>query len=129
MLNRKTQSANGAQHHANGGQRGSATKGRKHRRFILSTKARGGRRANEALNGSVKVQSSPTGKPGSARGRALTPAGPSIPPDVTETIKTLVQLAREHGHITYDDINDALPEGLSPEDLDALYVKLRGLDI
>jgi len=60
----------------------------------------------------------------------LAPAGPSIPvADVTETIKTLVQLAREHGHVTYDDINDALPEGLSPEDLDALYAKLRGLDI
>src|SRR4029077_19596087 len=32
-------------------------------------------------------------------------------------------------HITYDDINDVLPDGLSPEDLDALYTKLRGLDI
>src|SRR4029077_12181448 len=32
-------------------------------------------------------------------------------------------------HITYDDINDVLPDGLSPEDLDALYTKLRGLDV
>ena len=49
--------------------------------------------------------------------------------DLTETIKTLLHLAHEHGHVTYDDINDVLPDGLSPEDLDALYTKLRGLDV
>src|SRR6266704_1618863 len=130
MLNRKRQLGNGARHHANGSQRGGTARRQKRHRFIISARARGGRRANEALNGSVEVHSSPPGKPGPTRGRALAPAGPSIPvADVTETIKTLVQLAREHGHVTYDDINDALPEGLSPEDLDALYAKLRGLDI
>jgi RNA polymerase primary sigma factor len=51
------------------------------------------------------------------------------PLDLNETIKTLLQLAREHGHVTYDDINDVLPEGLSPDDLDELYTKLRGLDV
>jgi len=70
------------------------------------------------------------GTSGLARGRASAPVGPGISvPDVAETIKTLVQLAREHGHVTYDDINDALPEGLSPADLDALYTRLRALDI
>ncbi len=49
--------------------------------------------------------------------------------DLTETIKTLLHLAHENGHITYDDINDVLPEGLSPDDLDELYTKLRNLDI
>jgi RNA polymerase primary sigma factor len=48
---------------------------------------------------------------------------------LTETIKTLLHLAQEHGHVTYDDINDILPEGLSPEDLDDLYSKLRNLDV
>jgi len=41
----------------------------------------------------------------------------------------LLHLARENGHVTYDDINDVLPDGLSPEDLDELYTKLRGLDV
>jgi RNA polymerase primary sigma factor len=45
--------------------------------------------------------------------------------DLTETIKTLLHLAQEHGYITYDDINDVLPDNLSPEDLDALLTKLR----
>src|SRR6266404_8801530 len=130
MLNRKRQLANGASHHTNGRRPGAEAKRKKHaRRFIISAKARNGRRTTEVLNGSAKIHSSPRGKPAPAGARAIIPAGSSIPPDVTETIKTLVQLAREHGHVTYDDINDALPEGLSPEDLDALYSKLRGLDI
>jgi RNA polymerase primary sigma factor len=49
--------------------------------------------------------------------------------DLAETIKTLLHLAHENGHVTYDDINDVLPDGLSPDDLDELYTKLRGLDI
>jgi len=49
--------------------------------------------------------------------------------DLTETIKTLLHLAHEHGHVTYDDINDILPDGLSPADLDELYSKLRNLDV
>jgi RNA polymerase primary sigma factor len=57
------------------------------------------------------------------------PAVPGAPGDLAETIKTLVHLSREHGHVTYDDINDVLPEGMSPDDLDELYTKLRNLDI
>ncbi len=49
--------------------------------------------------------------------------------DLNETIKTLLHLAHENGHITYDDINDVLPDGLSPDDLDELYTKLRGMDV
>ncbi len=49
--------------------------------------------------------------------------------DLTETIKTLLHLAQEHGYVTYDDINDVLPDNLSPEDLDALLSKLRSLDV
>ncbi|HWI56499.1 MAG TPA: RNA polymerase sigma factor RpoD, partial [Bacillota bacterium] len=49
--------------------------------------------------------------------------------DLAETIKTLVELAREQGHLTYEDINDLLPDGLSPEELDAIYAKLLNLEI
>jgi RNA polymerase primary sigma factor len=49
--------------------------------------------------------------------------------DLTETIKTLLHLSQEHGYITYDDINDILPDNLSPEDLDTLLTKLRSLDV
>ena len=120
--------ANGARHHVNGKQRGSAAKGRRHHRFIISAKARNGNRTKPSVNGAIKAHSASQGAV-SGRGRTFA-AGPLVSvPDISETIKTLVQLAREHGHVTYDDINDALPEGLSPEDLDELYTKLRALDI
>ena len=49
--------------------------------------------------------------------------------DLAETVKTLLHLSQEHGYITYDDINDILPDNLSPEDLDSLLTKLRSLDV
>jgi len=49
--------------------------------------------------------------------------------DLNETMKALVHLAHENGYLTYDDINDLLPEGLSPEELDDVLTKLRGMDI
>jgi len=49
--------------------------------------------------------------------------------DLTETIKTLLHLQQENGYVTYDDINDVLPDNLSPDDLDELYTKLRSLDV
>jgi len=49
--------------------------------------------------------------------------------DLTETIKTLLHLSQEHGYVTYDDINDILPDNLSPEDLDIVLSKLRSLDV
>src|SRR6185369_10196297 len=65
-----------------------------------------------------------SGQPGLA---APAPAASTV--DLTETIKTLVHLGQEHGYVTYDDINDILPDNLSPDDLDALLSKLRSLDV
>ena len=58
-------------------------------------------------------------------------AAPALPGsvDLTETIKTLLHLSQEHGYVTYDDINDILPDNLSPDDLDAVLSKLRSLDV
>src|SRR5258708_38216072 len=50
--------------------------------------------------------------------------------DLTEKVRELLMLAKEQGHLTYDDINDALPDSiLTPEDLDQIYTKLANLDI
>jgi RNA polymerase primary sigma factor len=62
------------------------------------------------------------------------PTGVTINPtaagiDLTETVKTLLHLAQENGYVTYDDINDILPDGLNPDDLDQLFTKLRSLDV
>jgi RNA polymerase primary sigma factor len=49
--------------------------------------------------------------------------------DLTETVKSLIHLAHENGYLTYDDINESLPDGLTPDDLDEIFTKLRSLDI
>ncbi len=62
----------------------------------------------------------------------LAPAGPAplTSLDVAEKLKSLIRLAREQGHLTYDDLNEALPGHLATSaDLDEVLIKLRSLDI
>src|SRR5262245_33582547 len=133
MLNRKlNKMANGAAKHASSrGRAVSPPKARRHlRRFIISSKAAGHHHppAEEKRNGkassAAQVKAAYAGRhaPGA-------PRAPGAPVDLTETIKTLLHLNQENGHVTYDDINDVLPDGLTPEDLDELYTKLRNLDV
>jgi RNA polymerase primary sigma factor len=44
--------------------------------------------------------------------------------DLTGIFETLVRLAREEGQLTCDDINELLPQSVSTDALDALYLKL-----
>src|SRR6202142_3451591 len=50
--------------------------------------------------------------------------------ELAEKIKELVRLAQEQGHLTYNDISEALPESaIEPEKLDLIFTKLRSLEI
>src|SRR6185369_5393136 len=50
--------------------------------------------------------------------------------DLTEKIRELLILAKEQGHLTYEDINDTLPETIvTPDELDQIYSKLKNLEI
>ena len=50
--------------------------------------------------------------------------------DLTWKVRDLVKLAREQGHLTRDDISEALPDHLiTPEDLEQVLTKLRSLEI
>jgi len=50
--------------------------------------------------------------------------------NLREKIKELVRLAGEQGHLTYEDVSEALPpEVTTPEDLDQVLTKLRSLEI
>ena len=105
------------------------------RRFVVAS-----------AKGEVAPMVEPPGKTngnGQGKGSAKTDlrtTHPNIPPgliinptasgiDLTETVKTLLHLAQENGYVTYDDINDVLPDGLNPDDLDQLFTKLRNLDV
>ncbi|MGO8675517.1 MAG: RNA polymerase sigma factor RpoD [Limisphaerales bacterium] len=130
MLNRKeNKPAAGAEAAGRSDNRVAAGGQRRHRhRFIISSKAPGVRpdpnhEAAPSLPG--KVPAATDAKP--VQGQVG--QTPHAILDLNETIKTLLQMAREHGHLTYDEINDVLPDGVSPEELDDLYMKLRNMEI
>jgi RNA polymerase primary sigma factor len=88
-----------------------------------------------------KTKPAPAEKNGSTgargkKGAAPTPsplqalqAAAGAPTSVPEITKKLIALAQENGYLTYDDINEALPDELNPDDLDEIYMKLRDHDI
>jgi RNA polymerase primary sigma factor len=46
--------------------------------------------------------------------------------DLQERLRELVKLAKEQGYLTYDDINEALPEGMAdPDEMDQIFAQLR----
>ncbi len=104
------------------------------RRFVISNPRRdtaknaetnGKSKSHTATTIATAAQKLPTN--GNTLAPAAAPGQSNV--DLTETIKTLLHLSQEHGYVTYDDINDVLPDNLSPEDLDVLLTKLRGLDV
>ena len=89
-----------------------------------------------------KGQASPQGN-GQTAGPELTPAAhlaqvqqalgsfkSSSGVDLTEKVKELLRLAQEQGYLTYNDINDALPDSIvSAEEMDEVLIKLRNLEV
>jgi RNA polymerase primary sigma factor len=50
--------------------------------------------------------------------------------DITAKVKDLLRLAKEQGHLTYDDLHEALPDNIvTPEDLDEVLARLRGFEV
>jgi RNA polymerase primary sigma factor len=60
-------------------------------------------------------------------------SGPSVLAaefDVTEKLRELIRLAKEQGYLTFDDLNEALPESVNdPEEMEAIMNRLRGMEI
>jgi len=82
--------------------------------------------ARPSLNGELKQAASTLAQAHELLGSIKTRSGV----DLTEKMRDLLRLAKEQGHLTYDDVNDALPENLvTPEDLDQVHTKLRNLEI
>jgi RNA polymerase primary sigma factor len=131
MLKRKRTVRGGvAGNHRNGSRRSAAAKPAPlRRRFVISNARRDASKLQKTKphgNGAVV-----SGEKSPQNGHATPAAGAPVQStvDLTETVRTLLHLAQEHGYITYDDVNDVLPDNLSPEDLDALLTKLRSLDV
>jgi RNA polymerase primary sigma factor len=84
-------------------------------------------------NSFAPAHSSPfaaSGQPPAPGSAAATDAPAANNVEIAEKIKELIRLAQEQGYLTYGDINDALPANLmTPEGLDEIYIKLRGLEV
>ena len=66
-----------------------------------------------------------------ASGKALDKETPiQSEADLQARIRELIKLAKEQGYLTFDDLNEALPEGLTDaDDLDAILIRLRKMEI
>src|ERR1700736_1459948 len=50
--------------------------------------------------------------------------------DLQERLRELVKLAKEQGYLTYDDINEALPEGMAePDEMEQILFLLRWMEV
>ena len=50
--------------------------------------------------------------------------------DLQERVRDMVKLAKEQGYVTYDDINEALPENMAdPEEMELLISRLRSMEV
>jgi len=104
-------------------------KGLKEARFTLQTPIKGETKPNNGgshpANGGLQPPQ-PVGPVVAKSPEAIT----SDSPIIVEKIKELLRLAQDQGYLTYDDINDAIPdEVVSPELLDTVYSKLRGFEV
>jgi RNA polymerase primary sigma factor len=50
-------------------------------------------------------------------------------PELQEKIRELIKLAKEQGYLTFDDLNEALPESVNdPDEMEAIIARLRGME-
>ncbi len=71
-------------------------------------------------------------RPGRALSAKTEPAQPAArsEADTQARIRELIKLAKEQGYLTFDDLNEALPEGITDADeLDAILTRLRRMEI
>jgi RNA polymerase primary sigma factor len=66
--------------------------------------------------------------PGKPRSEIAAPSRTAS--EIQSRIRELIKLAKEQGYLTFDDLNDALPKGITDADeLDAILTRLRRMEI
>ena len=98
--------------------------GSKEARFTLQTNGKGASHKNGSSDAKGTLQPPQPAAP------ALAVAVSVDSPVIAEKVKELLRMAQDQGYLTYDDINDALPDDfVTPEILDTIYSKLRGFEV
>jgi RNA polymerase primary sigma factor len=84
--------------------------------------------AGRGLDPATPADASGNGVPSLPRPAKTGPGRSGV--NLAEKLKELVRLAQEQGYLTHEDVNEALPPGVAtPQDLDAVLVKLRNLEV
>jgi RNA polymerase primary sigma factor len=61
---------------------------------------------------------------------AATPISVIDQPDVQDKLRDLIKLAKEQGYLTFDDLNEALPDNVNdPDEMETIMSRLRTLEI
>jgi RNA polymerase primary sigma factor len=98
--------------------------GSKEARFTLQTNGKGASHKNGSKGGLQPPQ------PAAAAVAVAHQPASLDSPLIAEKVKELLRIAQDQGYLTYDDINDALPDDfVTPEILDSIYSKLRGFEV
>jgi len=70
------------------------------------------------------------GKPAKRHEAVVAVDGANQPDETQIRLRELIKLAKEQGYLTFDDLNEALPDGVTDADeLDAILTRLRRLEI
>jgi RNA polymerase primary sigma factor len=84
----------------------------------------------------AKTLQTKNGKPAATSNTsAPAPAAPPVvsaldQPDMQEKLRELIRLAKEQGYLTFDDLNEALPEGMNdPDEMETIMNRLRSMEI
>ena len=84
---------------------------------------------------SLKPVNNPaTGGPKAATGKGAANLAALISvidhPDVQEKLRELIKLAKEQGYLTFDDLNEALPDNVNdPDEMETIMNRLRSMEI
>src|SRR4051795_13427484 len=96
--------------------------------------SQGNHRKPPRLNSRKRVRVKSSSQRGNHNGSLAVPAlgvtGLYSSSEVQARIRELIKLAKEQGYLTFDDLNEALPEGVTDADeLDLILTRLRRLEI
>jgi len=108
--------------------------GRRHSGSKAHLNGRGNRSKKTRLNALKRKRSASSlagpNDNGALSGPAVGVSGLYSSSEVQARIRDLIKLAKEQGYLTFDDLNEALPEGVTDADeLDLILTRLRRLEI
>jgi RNA polymerase primary sigma factor len=81
-----------------------------------------GKNGKAGVKDAVKATAAPV--------KAVAPISVIDQPDVQEKLRELIKLAKEQGYLTFDDLNEALPDNVNdPDEMETIMGRLRTMEI